>query len=74
MKYSTLPIDAARYLLGIAFIVASSVAFWIALPRDGQVRSFLRNDQFQAYYAVALLISFVFGVVNIVRGLTATIG
>jgi hypothetical protein len=65
---------AVEIFVGVAFIIASALAFWIALPRHGQVRSFLSSDQAQAYYAVALLIGFVFGVVNIVRGLTATVG
>jgi hypothetical protein len=35
-------------LLGVCLVVASSLAFWIALPRDGQVRPFLRSDTLQA--------------------------
>jgi hypothetical protein len=65
---------AVEIFVGTAFLIAAAVAFWIALPRHGQVRSFLHNDQVQAYYAVALLICFVFGVVNIVRGMMEAIG
>ena len=39
------------FLVGVMLLVASVVAFWFALPQGGEVRSFLRNDQFQAYYA-----------------------
>jgi hypothetical protein len=65
---------AVEILVGAAFLIAAAVALWIALPRGGQVRGFLSNDQAQAYYAVAVLVGFVFGVVNIVRGLTAAAG
>ena len=50
-------------------VVASSLAFWIALPRDGLVRPFLRNDDVQAYYAVVVLGLFSVGLVNIITGL-----
>jgi hypothetical protein len=56
-------------LLGMAFIGAASLAWWIALPRDGEVREFLRNDQVQAYYAVAILGSYGIGLANIITGL-----
>ena len=65
---------AVELFVGAAFLIATAFAFWIALPQDGQVRSFLRSDQVQAYYAVALLVGFVFEFVNIVLGLTAVIG
>jgi hypothetical protein len=48
--------------------------FWLALPRDGKVRSFLRNDQAQAYYTVALIAALVGGILNVVLGLMAMIG
>ena len=51
---------AVELFVGAAFLIATAFAFWIALPQDGQVRSFLRSDQVQAYYAVALLVGFVF--------------
>jgi len=56
-------------LLGVCLVVASSLALWIALPRDGQVRPFLRNDDVQAYYAVVVLGLFSVGLVNIITGL-----
>jgi hypothetical protein len=48
--------------------------FWIALPRDGQVRSFLRNDQVQAYYTIGIIVLFGLGVVNIALGLMEIVG
>ena len=44
-----------QFLAGVILLVAFGLAFWLALPRDGKVRSFLRNDQVQAYYTVALI-------------------
>jgi hypothetical protein len=38
-------------LSGIA-IAISLFALWAGMPRDRQVRSFLRNDDVQAYYVV----------------------
>jgi hypothetical protein len=60
---------AAEIFVGVALVIAAAVAFWMALPRSGHVRSFLRNEQVQAYYAVAG-----FGVVNIVRGMIGATG
>jgi hypothetical protein len=48
-------------IASVLMVVASVLAFWFALPKDGQVRGYLRNDQVQAYYAVALLGTFVGG-------------
>ena len=56
-------------LLGVCLVVASGLAFWIALPRDGQVRPFLRSDTLQAYYTVAILGLFTVGLANIITGL-----
>ena len=56
-------------LLGVCLVVASGLALWIALPRDGLVRPFLRNDDVQAYYAVVVLGLFSVGLVNIITGL-----
>ena len=47
--------NVGAIVLGVCLVVASILAFWIALPRDGQVRWFLRNDYAQAYYAVSTL-------------------
>ena len=60
-------------LVGAVLLIASAVAFWLALPRGGQVRSFLRNDQAQAYYAVGVLVGSVLGLVNVVVGLIGMI-
>ena len=60
-----------QFLVGTILLVAFGLAFWLALPRDGQVRSFLRNDQVQAYYTVALIAAFGSGILNVVLGLMA---
>ena len=60
--------------LGAASVVAACLAMWLALPRDGQVRWFLRNDQVQAYYAVVVLGAFALGLVNLTRGLLGAVG
>jgi len=56
-------------LVGAALLVAFGVAVWSALPKDGEVRSFLRNDQIQAYYAVAILGALVIGLLYTALGL-----
>jgi hypothetical protein len=63
-----------QILVGAVFLVAVGAAFWIALPRDGKVRSFLRNDEVQAYYTVAMIATLVVSVLNIVFGLVAVVG
>ena len=45
--------NLGEVLLGACLVVASILAFWIALPREGVVRPLLRNDAVQAYYAVS---------------------
>lgn len=58
-------------LFSIAIIVASLLAFYIALPRGGEVARFLRNDHAQSYYVVLVLSMFVIGAVSLVASLTA---
>ena len=65
---------AMEFLVGTILLAASGLAFRLALPRDGKVRSFLRNDQAQAYYAVALVVALGGGIASIVLGLAAMIG
>ena len=60
-----------QFLVGTILLVAFGLAFWLALPRDGKVRSFLRNDQVQAYYTVALIAALGSGILNVVLGLMA---
>ena len=60
-----------EFLAGTLLLAASIVGFWLALPKDGQVRPFLRNDHVQSYYVVALLGAFVFGILNVGLGVTA---
>jgi hypothetical protein len=61
--------NIGELLLGIGLVVTSTLGFWIALPRDRQVRPFLRNDHAQAYYAVSMLAALALGLINIIRGL-----
>jgi hypothetical protein len=55
-------------LIGLGAIVVSLLALWIALPRDGQVRSWLLTDNRQALYAVMVLSIFAYGMANVVTG------
>ena len=59
---------AVELLVGAIFVIVSLSAFWFALPRDGEVRGYLRNEQVQAYYAVVLVVGFVIGVGSLVLG------
>ena len=63
--------DNVGLLFSIAIIVASLLAFYIALPRGGEVARFLRNDHAQSYYVVLVLSMFVIGAVSLVASLTA---
>jgi hypothetical protein len=56
-------------LLAVAVLVASVLGIWGALPKDGKVRPFLRNDTVQTYYAVVLLGGFIGGLLFTVLGL-----
>lgn len=60
--------DIRELLIGLGFLVVGIFALWVALPRDGQVRGFLRSDAVQSYYAVVVLGIIAVGLVNIVRG------
>jgi hypothetical protein len=66
--------ETLHFFVGAIFLIAFGLAFWLALPRDGKVRSFLRNDQVQAYYAVGLVVLLAGGVVSVVFVLAAMIG
>ena len=59
------------FLVGVMLLVASVVAIWFALPKGGEVSSFLRNDQVQAYYAVAILGALIMGLLYTVLGLVS---
>ena len=61
--------DVVQLLLGIGLVAVRALAWRIALPREGQVRPFLRNDHAQAYFSIFILVTFVFGVVNIIAAL-----
>jgi hypothetical protein len=57
--------------VGAVLLVASVLAFWFALPQDGEVSRYLRNEDVQAYYAVAILGAFVMGLLNVVLNLVS---
>ena len=61
--------NSGELLLGIGLLAASALALWVAMPREGQVRPFLRSDTVQAYFTVFVLAAFALGIVNIVTGL-----
>jgi hypothetical protein len=63
-----------QFLVGAPLLVACGLAFWLALPRDGKVRSVLRNDHAQAYYTVAMIAALAGGILNVVLGLIDMIG
>ena len=60
-----------HFVIGVVLVVVSGLAFWLAFPRDGQVRSFLRSDRAQAYYTVGMLGALIGGMLNLVLGLVA---
>jgi hypothetical protein len=62
-------VNVVEVLIGVGAIVMSVLALWIALPREGQVRSWLRSHTNQALYAVMVLSIFAYGMANIVTGL-----
>lgn len=61
--------SGAELLVGAVVLAVGILGFLIAMPRDGQVRSFLRNDDVQAYYTVTMIVLVAFGVVNVVTGI-----
>jgi hypothetical protein len=62
-------VNVVEVLIGVVAIVVSVLALWIALPKGGQVRSWLRSHTRQALYAVMVLSIFAYGMTNIVTGL-----
>lgn len=56
--------------LGLVLILASMAAFYVAIPRGGQVVRFLRWDSVQAAYSTALLLCFFLGAVLLFAGLS----
>jgi len=53
-------------LIGIVLIAVGSVLGFIARPREGEVRSFLRSDRAQTYYSILVLGLLVVGVINVI--------
>jgi sterol desaturase/sphingolipid hydroxylase (fatty acid hydroxylase superfamily) len=66
--------ETLHLFVGAILVVGFGLAFWLALPRDGKVRSFLRNDQVQAYYAVPVVSLLAGGVVSLLLVLMDVIG
>jgi hypothetical protein len=62
--------NCVELLLGLSLTVASLLAFYVALPRGGQVAKFLRNDHVQSYFVVLVLGAFVIGSLSLVASLT----
>ena len=60
--------NLGEVLLGLGLVVASGLTFWFALPRDGQVRSFVQNETAQAYFTVTVIVIFMIGLANVVTG------
>jgi hypothetical protein len=58
-------------LIGLGLIAIAGLALWVALPRDGRVRGFLRSDQVQAYFTVAILGALALGLVYLFTGFRA---
>jgi hypothetical protein len=58
-------------ITSLVLLLASIAGLWLARPKGGRVRPFLRNDQVQAYYAVALLAAFVVGLIFTALGLAS---
>ena len=57
-----------QFLGGVVLLVVSLFLYWNALPKDGAVRGYLRNDQVQTYYVVALVGGIVGGALITVLG------
>ena len=58
------------FVAGAGALLLGVLAFWIALPRRGQVRGFHKSDDMQAYYTVAMIVLVAFGGVTFFRGVT----
>jgi hypothetical protein len=56
-------------IFGAASLAVGLLGFWVALPRGDKVRSFLRNDDVQAYYVVIMIVLIAMGAVSVVSGL-----
>jgi small neutral amino acid transporter SnatA (MarC family) len=61
--------NVVEVLIGVSAIIVSVLVMWIALPRGGQVRAWLRGDTKEALYVITALSILAFGVANIVTGL-----
>jgi len=57
-----------QLIAGIVLVAVSLLGFWVALPRDGEARHFLRNDHVQSYYAIAIIGAFFTGLIFVILG------
>jgi hypothetical protein len=62
-------VNVIEILIGVGAILLSVLAWWIALPREGRVRSWLQSHTRQALYTVMVLSIFAYGMAYIVTGL-----
>lgn len=62
---------AVEFVAGAILLSASIFGLLIALPKDGQIRPFLRNEHAQAYYTIAIMGAFVYGAVNVFAAVRA---
>ena len=60
--------------ISLAIFAISVVAFRLALPVDGKVRTYLRNDDVQSYYAVVLVLGLAFGLLSSLVGIAQLLG
>ncbi len=63
-----------QLVLSLALFAVSLVAFRFAMPVDGKVRSYLRNDEVQSYYTVLLVLGMAFGLLSSVVGIVQMVG
>jgi hypothetical protein len=63
-----------QLVLSLALLAVSMVAFRFAMPVDGKVRPYLRNDDVQSYYAVLLVLGLVFGLISSIFGIVQLAG
>jgi hypothetical protein len=65
---------AVELIVGGVLVAVSAFAHMIALPKDGEVLSFLRNEHAQAYYTIVIIGAFVYGMVNLFVGERSALG
>ena len=63
-----------QLIISLAIFAVSVVAFRLAMPVDGKVRPYLRNDDVQSYYAVALVLGLTFGLLSSIVRIALSLG